>query len=194
MRVSDLMSREPLTCAPGDDLGHAAMLMWRGDCGILPVVEDGRVVGLVTDRDICMGLALAGARPRDRQVGEVMSRAVAACAPDDALESALATMATHRVRRLPVLAEGRLAGMLSLHDVVLQCPTRGKPSPSEVLATLAAICLPHRGTAAAPVGVAKPAAPRSKPGKPAVESAKPAVKGAKPAAKPRQPKPKPAAS
>ena len=97
-------------------------MMWRKDCGFVPVVDGPgrRVIGTVTDRDICMGLATSGRTPGDRTVREVMSTAAYTVAPDAEIEQALEVMGDHRVRRLPVVDEnGSLQGVLSLNDLVL---------------------------------------------------------------------------
>ena len=142
MKVQDVMSRELRTCAPDDDLGKAAIEMWQGDCGILPVVWADRVVGMITDRDICMGLALKGCRPGERRVRDVMSREVYSCIPDDDLGDALETMASRRVRRLPVVDGDAIVGMVSMNDVLVHAEERGHPPTRQILATLRAICTP----------------------------------------------------
>lgn len=146
MKVADVMSRKVRTCTPEDDLGQAALEMWNGDCGILPVVRGGRVVGVVTDRDICMGVALSGHRPTERRVSEVMSKEIYSCVSDDDLGDALETMALRQVRRLPVIDGDQLVGILSMNDVVTRARRPGHPSGPEVLAALRAICAPHRET------------------------------------------------
>lgn len=156
MKVDDVMSREVRTCTPEDDLGRAAIEMWNGDCGVLPVVWGGRVVGMVTDRDICMGLAFEGRRPGERRVREVMSHDVWSCVGDDDLSDALETMASRRVRRLPVLDGDRLVGMISMNDVLTHTEGRSHPPTREILAALRAICQPRRRQAAE----TKPAPPR----------------------------------
>jgi CBS domain-containing protein len=143
MKVQDVMSREVLACGPDDDLGKAAMTMWNGDCGSLPVVWGGRLVGMVTDRDICMGLALADARPDQRRVREVMSKEVYSCIPDDDLGDALETMASRRVRRLPVVDADALVGIVSMNDIVVHAQDRGHPPMRQILGALRAICSPR---------------------------------------------------
>ena len=69
MKVKDLMTREPRTCSPDTTLASAAHLMWDGDCGILPVVDDGELVGVVTDRDMYIALATQNARASHLRVG-----------------------------------------------------------------------------------------------------------------------------
>ena len=96
--------------------------MWQDDCGILPVVaEGGKVVGLITDRDICMAGVLTGRNLANIAVEDVISRKVFSCKSDDDVRAALKTMQEHKIRRLPALdAYGLLEGMLSMNDVVLR--------------------------------------------------------------------------
>lgn len=143
MQVKDAMTTGPRTCGPGDDLGKAAIEMWQGDCGMLPVVRGERLIGVVTDRDICMGLALSGRRPADRLVQEVMSKEVFACTPDDDVGDALEIMGSRRVRRLPVVDGDRLVGVLSMNDILNHSGDRGQPPAREILAALRAICRPR---------------------------------------------------
>jgi CBS domain-containing protein len=122
--------------------------MWEGDCGALPVVNDeGRVTGVITDRDICIAVATRG-RSADRiAVREVAQGHAYTCLPNDDAMVALQTMKAHKIRRLPVVdAEGHVRGMLSLNDVVTHA---GAASPSEVLSTLASICEHRRAVAMA---------------------------------------------
>lgn len=116
------MTWEPESCTPQDDSAHAAMIMWRRDCGIVPVVERGtnRLVGVVTDRDICIAAAMQGRPPGAVLVGEIMTPKPHACLPDDDLKSALKTMADTQTRRLPVAdAQGTLCGIVSMNDLIL---------------------------------------------------------------------------
>jgi len=113
--------------------------MWDTDCGALPVVSDeGHVVGVITDRDICIALATRG-RAADRiAVREVAAHHAYTCLLDDDTTTALHTMKTRTIRRLPVVdGEGHLRGMLSLNDVVTLA---GAASPADVVGTLASIC------------------------------------------------------
>ncbi|MGE0639498.1 MAG: CBS domain-containing protein [Thermoanaerobaculia bacterium] len=142
VEVQELMTRNIRTCDRSESLASAAIRMWEADCGILPVVDDGRVVGVITDRDICMALVLEGVRATDRTVKEVSSGLLWSCAPNDDVVEALATMGRHRVRRLVVLEEGRLAGMLSMNDIVC-CAGENTALRQPILATLESICA-HR--------------------------------------------------
>ena len=147
MKVKELMSGEPKTCTLTDNLAVAAGFMWEKDCGILPVVaEGGKVVGLITDRDICMAAALKGRELANIAVGDAITRKVFSCKPDDDVRTALKTMQENKVRRLPVLAaDETLEGVLSLNDVVLKAEeTKEKKLPdlsySDVVNAYKAIC------------------------------------------------------
>jgi len=96
--------------------------MWENDCGILPVVaEDGKVIGLVTDRDICMAAALKNRNVSDIAVEEVISGNVVSCKADDDIRTALNTMQENKLHRLPVVADDEtLEGILSMNDIVLK--------------------------------------------------------------------------
>ena len=122
MKVKEIMTDSPKVCTLTDSLADAAGLMWNNDCGILPVVaEGGKVVGLVTDRDICMAGALKGRQLANIAVEDAISGKVFSCKPDDDARTALKTMQENKVRRLPVVAaDGTLKGVLSMNDVVLK--------------------------------------------------------------------------
>lgn len=142
VKVNEVMTRECRACDPSDSLAAAALRMWEADCGILPVVDGGKVVAVITDRDICMALALKGCRPNERAVAEVASAGLWSCAPGDDVVAALSTMAHHRVRRLPVIEDGRLAGMLSMNDIVT-CAGENEALRQPILSALEKICA-HR--------------------------------------------------
>ena len=144
MKVQDVMTRTVRPCAPDANLATAAMILWDYDCGVVPVVADaGKVVGVITDRDICMAVATKLRSPVDITVGEVVSGELFTCAPEDDLKAALQTMRAERVRRLPVVDQsGALRGILSINDLVLRAEEGGKASGlsyGEVLGTLKAI-------------------------------------------------------
>lgn len=160
MRVADLMTVDVKTCGPDDPLSVPAGLMSTHDCGSVPVVgADGRVVGMLTDRDICMA-ALRRAAPLDGiQVAEAMASRVCSVRPDDTLETAAGMMRRHQVRRLPVVdPAGRLVGLLSLGDLARRAEPggiddrAGEVAARELAATLGAVSQPRRrrdGTEAA---------------------------------------------
>lgn len=117
------MSRSVGTCRPDDSLETAARIMWDRDCGVVPVtVADGdggdRVVGIVTDRDVCMAAYTQGRPLADIPVSCAMSNDLRTCGPRDSIRGALRIMATCQIHRLPVLDDRRrLVGLVSLADV-----------------------------------------------------------------------------
>lgn len=119
--VADVMSQDVRACTPMQSLNEAARLLWNHDLGALPVVDDkGRPLGMITDRDICMAAYTQGRLLREIPVASAMSRHPFTCRPHDLLQTAEQTMASGKVRRLPVVdAQGVLVGLLSLNDVVL---------------------------------------------------------------------------
>ena len=122
MRVDQVMTRNVKTCHPDDTLERAAAIMWDYDCGSLPVVQGGdgsaRVVGMLTDRDVCMAAYTQGRALRDIIVTSAMSQSLCSCRSTDAVGVALKVMETNQVRRLPVLdADDCLIGVLSLADL-----------------------------------------------------------------------------
>lgn len=118
MKVSDAMTSQVSTAAPTDTIRKVAQVMAHVETGVVPVVEDGKVLGLVTDRDIVLRVVAEG-RSFDSPVSEAMSDGeVLSVREDDILAEATAKMANNQVRRLVVLNEaGRLTGILSLGDV-----------------------------------------------------------------------------
>jgi CBS domain-containing protein len=120
MKVKEIMTPDVKVCAETANLARAAELMSQNNCGILPVVTiGGKVVGLITDRDICVAAAKKDRSLASLSVDEVVSRKVHACRPEDDVQAALGAMREYKVRRLPVIdAEGVLKGILSMDDVL----------------------------------------------------------------------------
>ena len=122
MKVKDLMTSQPTVIRPEDMLSQAATLMKQQDCGAIPVVsKDGKLVGIVTDRDIVIRAVAAGKDPRATPVSAVMSADPVTLSPDASADDAEKLMADRQVRRLPVVAEGRLVGLI----VTAQLARRG---------------------------------------------------------------------
>jgi CBS domain-containing protein len=144
--VSEIMTSKVKSCGADTDLAAVAKTMWDCDCGVVPVIDDTqRVIGIITDRDICIASATRSEAPAQLRAHEVMAHGdVHACAPDDDVRTALRTMKRHRVRRLPVLdRQQRLLGILSLNDLVVPLSfrdTSGVPG-EEFIDTLRAISL-----------------------------------------------------
>jgi CBS domain-containing protein len=144
MKVRDIMTPDPRTCSPGMNLAAAAALMLDGDCGILPVLDAGKLVGVVTDRDLFIALATRDRRASRLTVGEVVQSPVHTCGPDDDVHAALATMKAHRVRRLPVEGfGGTVLGLISMNDILLAAGSKAPVRNEEVVDALQGICAHH---------------------------------------------------
>jgi len=122
MKVKEVMMGTPYHCQPETNLGSATELMWNANCGFLPVqAPDGKVIGVVTDRDICVALGTRSRLAGEVFVGEVMTSKLCSCLPDDDIHVALQTMKEGKVRRLPVIAQdGFLVGVISMDDILLR--------------------------------------------------------------------------
>jgi CBS domain-containing protein len=119
MKVAELMTRSVLAARPYDSLARAAQIMWENDCGGLPVIDDaGGVVGMITDRDVCMAAYTQGKPLAEITVDVAQSRSAFTVSEEESIENAEAEMRRHQVRRLPVVdAAGHLSGILSLGDL-----------------------------------------------------------------------------
>lgn len=119
MKVRDVMTQPARCCGPETNLAVAAETMWNNDCGFLPVVEGGALVGVVTDRDICIALGTRNQLAADVLVRDVMTGRLQICEPGEELHTAMARMSAAKVHRLPVIQDGKVEGILSLDDVLL---------------------------------------------------------------------------
>jgi CBS domain-containing protein len=145
MKVREVMTGNPKCCGPDTNLAEAIELMWTNDCGVLPVMEDGKLTGIVTDRDVCIAVGTRNCRPSDTTVNMVATLTVQTCAPNDDVDTAMATMRRAQVRRLPVIEDGKLAGILALNDIILAAAYKYAPVDSgEVMNTMRAVS-EHRG-------------------------------------------------
>lgn len=144
MKINQIMSKPAITCRSCDMLSSAAQLMWEHDCGAIPVVnDDGRVVGMITDRDICMSVYLQGFTPYAIPVSSAMSEQVFSSHADDTLDAAERLMSEKQIRRIPVVdKDNRPIGVVSLNDIALYAASARKKDglDHEVTQTLAAIC------------------------------------------------------
>jgi CBS domain-containing protein len=129
MKVSSVMNPNVESCRPDETLSAAAMVMWRKDCGFVPVVDasNQHVLGTITDRDICMATATKHANPDEVKVQETMSTRVVSIGGDEEIDTALERMKENQVHRLPVVDRtDRLIGVVSFSDVVRLASTDGK--------------------------------------------------------------------
>lgn len=147
MQVQEIMSRNPVTCRATDTLNTPAKLMWEHDCGSVPVLDDdGKLVGMVTDRDICMAAYTKGVPLHAITVANAMAREVFTCRTGDSIEAAERLMSEKQIRRIPVMdGDNRPAGILSVGDIA-RYATSGKKSAStehDFVETLAGISKPR---------------------------------------------------
>ena len=146
MQVKQIMTNHIATSRPETDLAAISKLMWDRDCGFVPVVDAaGKVVGVITDRDICIASATRRLLPEQITAEQAMKRPpIHSSQPEDTIEKALATMKQFQVRRLPVIAaDGTLKGIISMNDIVLTAQQKEGPMPADIVSALAAICA-HR--------------------------------------------------
>jgi len=147
VKVKEVMTPDVKAIWLTGSLADAAKLMWENDCGVLPVIKDGRkAIGMITDRDICMAVAIRSTNPSGVSVEEVMTGQVYSVSPEDEIDLALQAMQQHQIRRLPVInADGELEGILSMNDVVLHAEAADGTAGSsigydDVVKTYQAIC------------------------------------------------------
>jgi CBS domain-containing protein len=159
MKVRDVMTTDLKCCGPDTNLAAATELMWANDCGILPVVEEGKLVGIITDRDVCVAVGTRNCRPAEMAVREVATREVHTCAPDDDVHTAMAIMRRGKVRRLPVVEEGALTGVLALNDIILAAERKhGDVDYEDVMNTMKAVSEHRAHKLGVPAGQPAPVA------------------------------------
>ncbi len=116
MQVREIMTREVKTVSPSETIQKAAEIMKSVDCGSVPVVDGSRVTGMLTDRDIVIS-AVAGGKPSSTPVKECMTDTVVSISPEKEAQSAANLMADNQVRRLPVVENGKLVGIVAIADL-----------------------------------------------------------------------------
>ena len=132
MKVKDVMMRTPYACHLETNLGTATELMWKGNCGFLPVLDSvGKIRAVLTDRDICIALGTRNVLAGCITVGEIVHEQLFTCRADDNIHDVLRIMREGRVRRLPVVtSEAKLVGIVSMHDILLHAePARSGREP-----------------------------------------------------------------
>ena len=117
--VRDAMTENPRSIGASASVVEAARLMRDEHIGSLPITDDEELVGMITDRDITTRVVAEAADPKMTSVGDVVSRDLISVEPDEDLEEAVRLMASHQVRRLPVVENGRLVGIVAQADVAL---------------------------------------------------------------------------
>jgi CBS domain-containing protein len=150
MRIRDVMTPKAQTCSPSSDLAAVGTLMWRYDCGAIPVVDpvSGTVHGMITDRDICMAAATQHRPAAEIHVSDVVSGPLYAVRADNDAREALQIMRKAQVRRVPVVdSDGKLEGIVSINDLILLADAKnggGSLLGTEVMDTLKNICAHRR--------------------------------------------------
>jgi CBS domain-containing protein len=146
MKVRDIMTSRVTSARPEDTIATAAKRMADEDVGSLPVTDDGKVIGMVTDRDIAVR-GVAGAISSQSELRRIMSQDVITCSPEESVEDVLERMSNEQVRRLPVCGpSGNLVGIVALADAAHRAPDK-----SEVGEALDEICEPAGVHSQAPV-------------------------------------------
>lgn len=122
MKVKHVMTKDPSCCVPADKAPKAARIMRDEDAGIVPVIDNEqsqRLVGVVTDRDLCMNVVAEGREPESVAVEACMTSMVVTCSPNDSVDKTTELMKENQIRRVPVVDEdGRLRGIVSMADLV----------------------------------------------------------------------------
>jgi len=119
LKVRDTMTGSPRSIDASTSVVEAAQLMREGHIGSLPITDDEQLVGMITDRDIAMRVVAEAADHTNTSVGDVSSRDLVTVEPDEDLDDALQLMARHQVRRLPVVENGGLVGIVAQADIAL---------------------------------------------------------------------------
>ncbi len=141
--IDQIMTREVDTCPPSATVQQVARLMADRNVGAVPVAEQSRLVGMVTDRDIAIRVVAAGADPRSERIERYVSRDVQTLPPGASLDEARRLMERHQIRRLPVVDGGRLVGIVSLGDLATK-GTPGGQGEAEIGEALEEISKPSR--------------------------------------------------
>jgi CBS domain-containing protein len=115
--IKEVMTSQVKTCEPDTTVAEAAKVMAKEDVGPVPVVEKGRLTGIVTDRDIVVRVVAEGRDPSSTTIGEIASRDLITVSPDDDLDAALKQLAQNQVRRIPVVEGDRLVGIVAQADI-----------------------------------------------------------------------------
>ena len=139
MLVKEIMNKEIVSVLPEDTADCAARLMSRHNIGALPVcTEDGKLCGIVTDRDIVLRCVATEKDPKNEKVRDIMSKSVVSTTPTDSTNTASRMMAQARIRRLPVLMDGKVVGMVALGDLAVRpaCDMEAAQALSEISSNL----------------------------------------------------------
>lgn len=141
MKIKHVMTKDPTCCLPSDTAQRAASIMRDENAGVVPVIDNEarKIVGVVTDRDLCMNVVAEGRDPRTTHVQNCMTATVVSCFSQDSVEKATELMRENQIRRIPVIdEEHRLLGIVSMADIV----GRGNVRTSETHETLKTVSAP----------------------------------------------------
>ena len=143
MKVFEVMTIDVGFCHPEETLTKAAEIMWEKDCGIVPVVDGGKhIVGVITDRDICIATATRNRRTSSIKAGDMNFQAVKTCAPEDDVKDVLRRMRKYKIKRLCVVNQDKeLHGVVSLTDILLKAGEK-KSVRKLIFSVLSAIAKP----------------------------------------------------
>ena len=123
MKVEEVMTLDPVCCLRTDSAKEAAVLMEELNVGVLPIVDEAdraHLIGIVTDRDLCMGVVAAGEDPKEVVVGDCMTESPVSCRADDDIDKVFAMMQHNQLRRIPVVsANDQIEGIVSMADLAL---------------------------------------------------------------------------
>lgn len=119
MNLGEVMTAELVTCSPNDTVSQAAQKLQRENVGSCPVVDDGTLVGILTDRDITTRAVAKGYDVNSKTVGDIMTRDPITADPSMSLEDACLLMSDNQIRRLPIVEDNRLVGIISLADLAM---------------------------------------------------------------------------
>ena len=144
MRIKHVMTKDPTCCVPSDTAQCAAKIMRDEDTGVVPIIENEqsrKVIGIVTDRDLCMNIVAEGRDPRTTQVHESMTTTVVSCSSQDSADMATEIMRENQIRRIPVVDEHhQLLGIVAMADIVGRANLR----TTETHETLKTVSAPTR--------------------------------------------------
>lgn len=144
MKVQDVMTSEVGFISTSDDLTRAVDVMWRKDCGVVPIVDvENRVVGMITDRDVCIAVGSRDLKASEIKAEEFCSDTVITCEPEEKIKDALKKMRKHQMKRLPVTSQsGELVGIISISDI-LQTTENDKKTREKLVSALLEISKPR---------------------------------------------------
>jgi CBS domain-containing protein len=120
MKVRDIMTKSVASLRSDDSIEHAAQLMKQYNCGSLPVCTQDKLIGIVTDRDIAVRSVASGEASSHKRVGDIMTRDVVFASPETDVDDAARLMSDRQIRRLPVVENNSLIGIVALGDISLE--------------------------------------------------------------------------